>query len=448
MKIPEAIKSISNHGIAGEHLVRTLSVVDETSEVAEVVRLLAEALVEAQSRKAAVQNPREPAAPEVDFSKAASMIEDQFFLHPRGKQRVGFFCDRLVIRTAKQDITVLASDVEDVVILDSIPKDTKNRVYILLNFKQDAKIMNGKTKMRASVIQVGGEQQLDIQHPKDPSKRLSGLAAVVICQAIGTCGISGSAAFHSSSADVFRSCTNTAAVEAFVKARQGFLFPLLHGLCFMESPAIFIHKDKIRSVDFCRAGGASSTFDFQVHLKSGAIEEFSNISRHELGSVQNWVDKTKIPIGFPETDDAESSEDGRQPDAPDSSDDEDKDDEDFDPFKKPSKKPKVANEDCSISEESSSDDEDEDVELVDEDDVKVSALQKQLDREKSVAELDNVKMKRKDGEEDDEDDVEDVDYIGNDDSQSHDDSDSEGVELVDEDDLKVGTLMKHLEQAD
>lgn len=100
---------------------------------------------------------------------------------------------------------------------------------------RDANIMNGKTRMRACVIQVQADQEIDIKHPKKPSSRLSGNAAVVLCQAIGCCGITDPHIFHSSSPDVFKSCTSTSAVEAFVKARQGHLFPLQRGICFLES---------------------------------------------------------------------------------------------------------------------------------------------------------------------------------------------------------------------
>lgn len=100
--------------------------------------------------------------------------------------------------------------------------------------------MNGKTRMRASVIQVQADQEIDMKHPKDASRRLSGNAAVVLCQAIGCCGIAPQT-FHSSSPDVFKSCTSTSAVEAFVKARQGHLFPLQRGLCFLESVRVIFY---------------------------------------------------------------------------------------------------------------------------------------------------------------------------------------------------------------
>lgn len=45
--------------------------------------------------------------------------------------------------------------------------------------------MNGKTRVTAVVLQVTADQQLEVSSPKDPSTKLSGLAAVVVCQSLG-----------------------------------------------------------------------------------------------------------------------------------------------------------------------------------------------------------------------------------------------------------------------
>ncbi len=500
MKVPQAIQALasSSSSSSGKRLREIIEAAPEDGEVGTVVRLISEALAASSSGKGASKGvAQENIAPPVDLSTAASVIDELFFLHPRGKQKLGFFDDRLVVKTAKQDITIMSTDVEDVVILDSIPKDTKNRVYIMLNFREDAGIKNGKTKMRAAVIQVTGDQQLDIKHPKDATKRLTGIAAVVICQAVGACGISGKL-FHGSDAKVFRSCSDTAAVEAYVKARSGFLFPLQNGLCFMESPPIFIHKDRIRSVDFSRASGSSATFDFQIHLKSGAIEEFSNICRNELGCIQNWVDATKLPVGFPETSEDEDMEDARavavggeedekdekdEKDAGDASSD-DASDEDFDPYKKRAKKQKRLKHggddggagaggdgpDSSSSDDDDDDEEDEDeeeeddddVELVDEDDLKVTDLKAQLDEERQTKLKDEalaataerepreVPSKDKVGAGDDSDDS-DEDFNEEDESDEEDGSESDSdddVELVDEPDFKISDLKQRLDDED
>lgn len=149
-------------------------------------------------------------------------------------------------------------------------------------------------------------------------------------------------------------------------------------------PAIFIHANKIRSVDFARAGGASSTFDFQVHLKDGAIEEFSNISRHELNAMQDWVNKTGLSVGFPSDSEEEPSQHVASGD--DGSGDDD-DDEDFDPYKKSSKKLKTHGEDSGDEEggeasSSSSEDDEGDVELVSEEGFTIEQLHGMMETEK------------------------------------------------------------------
>lgn len=55
------------------------------------------------------------------------------------------------------------------------------------------------------------------------------------CSAIGIPGTS----FTSPDPDYFVSSDEAAGVEAFVKARQGFLFPLPQGLCFLESVSLW-----------------------------------------------------------------------------------------------------------------------------------------------------------------------------------------------------------------
>lgn len=142
--------------------------------------------------------------------------------------------------------------------------------------------------------------------------------------------------------------------------------------------------DQIRSVDFARAGGASSTFDFQVHLKNKAIEEFSNISRHELACIQDWVNKLKLPVGFPSYSEEEEEEEERGGMSTDGEDDDesDDDDDDFDPYAHRDKKHKATEEE--EEKEDSSSEDDGDVELVSEEDFKIESLQKMISDEKDA----------------------------------------------------------------
>lgn len=150
--------------------------------------------------------------------------------------------------------------------------------------------------------------------------------------------------------------------------------------------------DQIRSVDFARAGGASSTFDFQVHLKNKSIEEFSNISRHELSCIQEWVNNLKLPVGFPDYSEEEEEEEANTSSS-NEEEDSDADDEDFDPYRQSEKRPRLDTEAIDDSEKHEEDEEDSecddddsssdnDVELVSEEDFKIESLQKMISEER------------------------------------------------------------------
>lgn len=135
-------------------------------------------------------------------------------------------------------------------------------------------------------------------------------------------------------------------------------------------------------MDFARAGGASSTFDFQIHLKNKCIEEFSNISRHELSYIQDWVNKLRLPVGFPSYSDEEEQEEQGGPSSDDDEEEEDSDDDDFDPYSHREKKQKVSGDDsCEEEEEEDSSSDDDNVELVSEEDFNIEALQKMISKE-------------------------------------------------------------------
>lgn len=371
MIVPAELKTLlqSDSDSDGPQLIQILESASDDATLKEIVLLLIKILGRLQnnsqglSRKKTVQRSQL-----CDLGSATGTVDQIAFIYPRGKHTLGFLEDKMVIRTAKQDIQVQYSAVSDVVILDSIPKDTKERVWILLHFKDDAEIMNGKTKMACAVIQVHGSQELTITNPKDAANPAVGNAAIVLCQTFGSHGISPQV-FHSSDETVFQSFTKAAAVEAFVKARQGYLFPLRRGLCFLEAPAIFISTSKISCLDFARAGGASSTFDLHVFMKDGSLHEFSNISRHELGAMEDWARAVELPIGSPLSGDEGTCNEESEMEM---DEEDDEDDDDFDPFEDSKRHQSEEGEDYSS-------DEDSGVELVSEEDFTIDNLKKMMD---------------------------------------------------------------------
>jgi len=116
MKIPEEILSFASQGSAGKKLVEVLSAAPEegndvlTEVVGCLVEVLRERLPKSHGTAVTTANTIE------DLSLAPSIAEQIMFLHPRGKQTLAFFPDRLVIQTSKQQIGIISSDVTDVVV--------------------------------------------------------------------------------------------------------------------------------------------------------------------------------------------------------------------------------------------------------------------------------------------------------------------------------------------
>jgi hypothetical protein len=67
--------------------------------------------------------------------------------------------------------------------------------------------------------------------------------------------------------------------------------------CRGLQPATFIPKESIKSVELARANGTSSTFDLFVHCGDGLTIEFSNISRSEVPSIEDYIRTMKFTVG-------------------------------------------------------------------------------------------------------------------------------------------------------
>ncbi|KDD76458.1 hypothetical protein H632_c218p0 [Helicosporidium sp. ATCC 50920] len=55
------------------------------------------------------------------------------FINPRGKHTIAFYDDDFVIQTSRGHIAVPYSAISHVLILDSLPKDTKDRVILFMH---------------------------------------------------------------------------------------------------------------------------------------------------------------------------------------------------------------------------------------------------------------------------------------------------------------------------
>ncbi|KAL6778819.1 hypothetical protein ACKKBF_B04495 [Auxenochlorella protothecoides x Auxenochlorella symbiontica] len=309
------------------------------------------------------------------------------FVTPRGKHDLAFHDKSFSLHSPKTSISIPYAAVTHILILDSLPGDSKGKVLLFLVISHHAGLLNGKSPLTAVVISTTAAAQLAVKSPgsRDP---LEGPAAVVLCQLFGQLGVP-PASFCSPDPAQFGSMSSGhSGVPAHVKARAGTLFPMPAGLCFLESPALFIPREEIKAMELARAGGTSSTFDVFVHRKDGRVEEFGMLPREETGPFESYMMNQKLG---PPADDSEGSD--RSEDSGDASSSSDAEDETFDPEAGSSDEDAApgGSRQPGTSDAGSSDDSDSegeagsDVELVSEDDMSTAALQQVLAAEGAAA---------------------------------------------------------------
>lgn len=67
---------------------------------------------------------------------------------------------------------------------------------------------------------------------------------------------------------MFDSTSGAGAVEAYVKATKGLLFPMKDGLIFIATPPLFLPESDIESIEISREGAMLKSFDLYVTMKS------------------------------------------------------------------------------------------------------------------------------------------------------------------------------------
>eukprot|EP00877_Chromochloris_zofingiensis_P001952 jgi/Chrzof1/11758/Cz06g08180.t1 len=171
--------------------------------------------------------------------------------------------------------------------------------HLPLHNHRDSTVMNGKTRLEMIVIQMLADTTLQLPVPpglEHLGPTLSGPAAVVLCQLLG--GMlehAGPDTWLSTNPDTFKSAKGDLCVAAYIKANQGWLFPMERALCYIGKPALFIRHADIRAVEFQRANKTSSTFDMVIHATGKPIE-FGQIEQAQLSHIQAYFARSRVQM--------------------------------------------------------------------------------------------------------------------------------------------------------
>ncbi|PVU89382.1 hypothetical protein BB561_005384 [Smittium simulii] len=100
--------------------------------------------------------------------------------------------------------------------------------------------------------------------------------------------------------DNYQTVHGSSGVKCSLKANEGLLYPLVHGLLFVPKPAQFIDYSEISSIIFSRVGSGSvssaRTFDLVVHTHSTQDTQFSSISREEYNNLLGYLKENGIKV--------------------------------------------------------------------------------------------------------------------------------------------------------
>ncbi|CAF0872333.1 unnamed protein product [Adineta steineri] len=95
----------------------------------------------------------------------------------------------------------------------------------------------------------------------------------------------------------FTSKSGAKCVSCAYKASAGLLYPLERGFIYITKPPIYIHHDDVASCGFNRSNTATGrTFDFEIQLKSGGSQVFSNIEKEEAKPMSDFLSSKDLRI--------------------------------------------------------------------------------------------------------------------------------------------------------
>lgn len=112
----------------------------------------------------------------------------------------------------------------------------------------------------------------------------------------------------------FRSAAGKSAVKCNIGSSSGLLFPLMTSLIYIKRPIMFIRIKDISRVEFRRVslGHSVRNFDFEIVMKSGKSQVFSNCNRAEYEILTVYFERNKVmtrAVKDTEDSDGEISED-------------------------------------------------------------------------------------------------------------------------------------------
>jgi len=219
-------------------------------------------------------------------------IEKLKFLSPRGKLRILFYEEAVLLQAANKGVdaekfSIPHDHIEEMIIL----KDQKD-TYICISLSEPMRY--GKRKVEIVLIAIDPEQISTILLKKQTGELknpVSGKTVSVMKQLLEA---STEEIFSEADENIFQAHDGSVHIQCCVGARQGSLYPLLCGILFITTPLKFFPRKSILEIA-ADLGVGTRTFDVGIyHDGSDKPFIFSMVPRQEQDALTNYRRFMKI----------------------------------------------------------------------------------------------------------------------------------------------------------
>ncbi|CAN8097198.1 unnamed protein product [Discula destructiva] len=220
-------------------------------------------------------------------------FQDVLHLTPRGRFDIDMYLTSFRLRGKTYDYKIQYDAVKKFMVL---PKP--DELHFLLCIGLDPPLRQGQTRYPFVVMQFKKDDESTIELNMTPEMRqekyegkLEAHYEEPMHQVVTKIFRGLSNKKVSTPAKDFETHRQQQAIKCAIKASEGFLYLLEKAFMFVPKPATYISFEQTQSITFSRVSGAVSalsTFDITVQLKGSNSQQFSNINRDDLKTLEQF----------------------------------------------------------------------------------------------------------------------------------------------------------------
>lgn len=236
------------------------------------------------------------------------------FTSPRGRFTLAICRTQLLLTDAKNNqisIPLAGAKLSRVFLLHQGAIDPPNRTHVYLHLASPVTV--GKQQIRAVVCHATPADKVTFG---DKIVSTATPAFEALPEALVALELISLNRIHTPDPTIFRPTTskklsltcNLITTNGRGGIRDGQIFFLKGGMCFLPAPATFLARHDIKRAEIQRASASSPTFSLLVRMKDGSHYEIGQMGGTDLPGVATWLQEAGIRQGPTQDEDEEEDE--------------------------------------------------------------------------------------------------------------------------------------------